>query len=80
MKYELVEVVWEDANFEDEYGTNSAWALDPVILHTVGYLTAETDLALVIAMTVCETDADVVTEQIVIPWGMVLEWYDLKEK
>ena len=80
MKHPIVEVVWEDANFEDEYGTKSAEDLEPVILHTVGYLTAETDKALIIAMTICATDNNIVTEQIVIPWGMVLEWYDLKEK
>ncbi len=75
----IVEVKWWDANFEDEYSEKDAWALAPVELRTVGYLTAETDDALVIAMSLCPGDKNVVTEHMVIPWEMVLEWYDLKE-
>jgi len=74
---QVVEVIWWDAAFEDEYSAEDAWALSPIELRTVGYLTAETDEGLVIAMTLCDTDNKVVTEQMVIPWEMVLEWGDL---
>ena len=77
MTQQVVEVVWWDANFEDEYAVQDAPNLEPVELRTVGYLTAETDNAIVIGMTVCDADNDVVTEQMVIPWEMVLEWGDL---
>jgi len=75
----LVEVVWNDANFEDEYGTRDSKDLGPVRLHTAGYLAAETDEALIIAMTICKDDNKVVTEQIVIPWGMIVDYWLLHE-
>jgi hypothetical protein len=78
-KTPMVEVIWEDANFEDEYNEADAAYLGPVELRTLGYLTAETDEALVLAMTLCDEDNKVVTEQMVIPWGMVLEWGELKD-
>jgi len=72
-----VEVVWLDAALEDEYGVVDAWAMGPIELRTVGYLSAENDEAIVVAMTICTTDNKVVTEQMVIPWDMVVEWGDL---
>jgi len=77
MTQQVVEVVWWDANFEDEYAVQDAPNLEPVELRTVGYLTAETDHAIVLGMTVCDAHSNVVTEQMVIPWEMVLEWGDL---
>jgi len=74
---QIVEVIWWDAAFEDEYSTRDAWSLSPVELHTVGYLSAETDEALVLSMTICKEDNKVVTEQMIIPWEMIIEWGDL---
>jgi len=78
VKLQPVEVIWWDANFEDEYAVDSADELEPVTLHTMGYLAADTDDALVVAMTYCADDDEVVTEHMVIPWEMVIEWGDLK--
>ena len=75
-----VEVIWDDANFEDEFGIVDAPELELVRLHTVGYLAAETDDGIVLAMTDCPDDKKVVTEQMVIPWGMIAEWGDLVPK
>ena len=73
----IVEVIWNDANFEDEYGVVDAPNLELVQLRSVGYLSAETDQGVVLAMTDCPDDNKVVTEQMVIPWGMIIEWGDL---
>jgi len=77
----MVEVVWDDANFEDEYGLQDSANLEPARLRTAGYLAAETDTGVVIAMTVADSKVDdaekVVVEQIVIPWGMIVEWGDI---
>ena len=73
----IVEVIWNDANFEDEYGVFDAPNLELVRLRTVGYLSAETEQGVVLTMTDCPDDNKVVTEQIVIPWEMIIEWGDL---
>ena len=75
----LVEVFWTDCAFEDEYAERDAEALELVELRTVGYLVADTEEAIVIAMTLCDTDASVATEQIVIPWRMITKWYSINE-
>ena len=74
---QLVEVVWDDACFEDEYGERDAPNLELSRLRTVGYLTAETDECVVLAMTICDEDKSIVTEQILIPWDMIVEWSDV---
>ena len=68
----VVEVVWTDACFEDEYGVQDAKQMDPIEMRTVGYVTSRNKKRIVLAMSYVPKQPDVVTEQMVIPAAMIV--------
>lgn len=73
----VVEVVWDDAAFylKDWDKKKAAKKGGLVRVSSVGHFVEETDDHICIAQSKDESDS--YGELIYIPWGMVVEWYDL---
>ena len=68
--FPIAEVYWGDAWIKPEdYSLKEAQQLKPVKRKTVGYLVAETNEATE------EKDKNIVNTPMVIPIGMISEWY-----
>lgn len=73
-----VEVIWDDAHVTlDSTTLKKARKIKPMRTRSVGYLMAENEHGLVMASDVYEEtpkDGAVVN---FIPWGMVVEWWEI---
>ena len=78
--FPIAEVHWGDAWIDSkDYPLKDVKNLKPVLRKTVGYLVGETDecIILVTDLYTEEKDKDTVNTPIVIPLGMVSEWYQI---
>jgi len=76
----IVEVIWDDAWADmDEVSIEEAAKLKLYRTHSVGVLVAENDEGLVIAMDYYPKNKKIAKTHAVIPWGMIVEWYELNE-
>lgn len=86
----MVEVQWGDAWIDtDDYTFEEAKKLTPVIRKTIGYLVSTTDDCIILATDLYkrdkppsikgrwESDKSTINTPMVIPWGMVIEWYEI---
>ena len=72
-----VEIVWIDACFRmKDFTPKTIKKCKPRITRSVGYLAAENDEAI----TICQTQDDHSdrSETLTIPWGMVMEYWELE--
>ena len=82
--FPVVEVHWGDAWVDTEdYSLEEAKKFSPVIRKTIGYLVNATDDCIVLATDLYaaskapEVFKNTVNTPMVIPMGMVIEWYQL---
>lgn len=77
----IVEVVWDDAAFYDKAYSRkkAARVVDVVRVRSVGYFVAATDAGVIISQSTdeCDHNDGDVSESIMIPWGMLVEWRDV---
>ena len=76
--FPIAEVYWGDAWIKPEdYSLKEAQQLKPVKRKTVGYLVAETNEAIILVTDLYteEKDKNIVNTPMVIPIGMISEWY-----
>ena len=73
----VVEVLWGDAwiNVED-CKVKKARKLKPVVRTTIGFLIAENEDAIVLCTDFYADDKKTINAPMVIPWGMVLSWWE----
>ena len=79
-EFPIAEVHWGDAWIKSEdYPLKDARQLKPVQRKTVGYLVGETDEAIILVTDLYteEKDKDIVNTPMVIPIGMISEWYQI---
>ena len=80
--FPIAEVYWGDAWVDSkDYSLKDAEKLKPVLRKTVGYLVGTTDECIILATDLYleEKDKDMVNTPMIIPWGMVSEWYEIKD-
>jgi len=82
-KFRVVEVCWGDAWVDtSDYTFEEAKNLKPIIRKTIGYLISTTDECIILATDLYnESKIPTIKEStintpMIIPWGMVLEWYE----
>jgi len=82
--FPVVEVKWGDAWVDtDDYTLEEAKKLTPVLRKTIGYLVAATDDCIILATDLYDESKspmikeNTVSTPMIIPWGMVEEWYEL---
>ena len=80
----IVEVHWEDAWVDAKDCTlNEAKLFSPVLRKTIGYLINTTDKCIILATDIykeneaLEIEKNTINTPMVIPWGMVIEWYEI---
>jgi hypothetical protein len=80
----VVEVHWGDAWIDTkDYTFEEAKKLSPVMRKTIGYLINTTDDCIILATDLYknsktpEIEENTINTPMVIPWGMVEEWYEL---
>tara|TARA_R110002020_G_scaffold198231_1_gene399458 strand:+ start:15754 stop:16017 length:264 start_codon:yes stop_codon:yes gene_type:complete len=80
----IVEVKWGDAWIDTkDYTFEEAKKLSPVIRKTIGYLINTTEECIVLATDLYkeskspEIEGNTINTPMIIPWGMVIEWYEL---
>ena len=83
-EFSIVEVQWGDAWIDtDDYTFEEAKKLTPVIRKTIGYLINITDECIILATDIYkeskspEIEKNTINTPMVIPWGMVIEWYEI---
>ena len=83
-EFPIVEVQWGDAWIDtDDYTFEEAKKLTPVIRKTIGYLINITDECIILATDIYkeskspEIEKNTINTPMVIPWGMVIEWYEI---
>ncbi len=73
----IVEVHWNDAHVStSEISLKSAGRVKPVLTETIGYLVADSDEGLVVAMDRWPKSPKHVKVHTFIPWGMVVDWWE----
>ena len=81
MANHIVEVLWDDAAFYDKSYTRkkAARVVDVVRVRSVGYFIAATDEGVIISQSTdeCDDNDGDVSESLMIPWGMLVEWRDV---
>ena len=80
LEFPIAEVHCGDAWIKSEdYPLKDAQQLKPVQRKTVGYLVGETDEAIILVTDLYteEKDKDIVNTPMVIPIGMISEWYQI---
>ena len=82
--FTVVEVQWGDAWVDtDDYTFEEAKKLTPVLRKTIGYLVGTTDNCIILATDLYNESKspsikeNTINTPMVIPWGMVIEWYEL---
>ena len=82
--YSIVEVHWEDAWVDTKDCTLAeAKTFSPVLRKTIGYLINTTDECIILATDLYkeskspEIEKNTINTPMVIPWGMVIEWYEI---
>ena len=83
-EFSIVEVQWGDDWIDtDDYTFEEAKKLTPVIRKTIGYLINITDECIILATDIykesksLEIEKNTINTPMVIPWGMVIEWYEI---
>ncbi len=83
-EFPVVEVWWADAWIDTkDYSLEEAKKLSPVMRKTIGYLVNTTDNCIILATDLYkdsktpEIEENTINTPMVIPWGMVIEWYEL---
>tara|TARA_R110000787_G_scaffold232798_2_gene339871 strand:+ start:4085 stop:4348 length:264 start_codon:yes stop_codon:yes gene_type:complete len=83
-EFPIVEVQWGDAWTDtNDYTFEEAKNLTPVIRKTIGYLINITDECIILATDIYkeskspEIEKNTINTPMVIPWGMVIEWYEI---
>ena len=75
----VVEVLWGDAWCSTgEVSFKKAKSLKPVMRTSVGYLVAENDDGVVLAMDKFEDDAETVHTHALIPWGWIEGYWEYR--
>tara|TARA_R100001460_G_scaffold17965_1_gene38223 strand:- start:443 stop:694 length:252 start_codon:yes stop_codon:yes gene_type:complete len=79
-EFPIAEVHWGDAWIDSkDYSLKDAQQLKPIQRKTVGYLVSETDEAIILVTDLYteEKDKETVNTPMVIPLGMISEWYQI---
>ena len=79
-EFPIAEVHWGDAWIDSkDYYFKDAQQLKPIQRKTVGYLVSETDEAIILVTDLYteEKDKETVNTPMVIPLGMISEWYQI---
>ena len=77
-KFPIAEGYWGDAWIDSkDYSLNDAKKLKPIQRKTVGYLINKTEDALILVTDLFLNEKDTVNTTMVIPLGMVSEWYQI---
>jgi hypothetical protein len=72
-----VEVKWGDAFIDTcDISIKKAAKLKPVVRSTIGYLVAENSECIILATDKFEKDKKTVHAPMVIPWGMVIDYWE----
>jgi hypothetical protein len=75
----VVEVLWDDAFIDTcDISLKKARKLKPIRRSTVGFLVANNDTGLVLVTDKYEKDKKYVNTPMVIPHGMIVEWWEYK--
>ena len=75
-----VEVWWGDAHVStSDISIKKASVVKPIMTVTVGFLVAENDDGIIIAMDRWPKDPKCVKVHTFIPWGMVEDYYEWKD-
>tara|TARA_R100000687_G_C6427983_1_gene154278 strand:+ start:244 stop:555 length:312 start_codon:yes stop_codon:yes gene_type:complete len=78
--FPIVEVHWGDAWIETkDYSLEEVKDLSPICRKTIGYLIDTTDECIILATDLYEIEKDIINTPMIIPWGIVNEWYELEE-
>ena len=73
----VFEVVWGDAHVStSDVSIKKAKTTKPIMTVTIGFLVAENDDGIVLAMDMWPKDPKSVKVHTFIPWGMVEEYYE----
>ena len=76
----VVEVVWGDAHVStSDVSIKKAQSIKPVMTVTIGFLVADNDDGLVIAMDRWPSEPKDVKVHTFIPWGMIEEYYEWRD-
>lgn len=72
-------VEWEDAFIEtDDFSLQEGRKTEPVYRSTVGFLVATNDKGIVLATDEYKKKSDGFAARMFIPWGLVLDWYEVQ--
>ena len=78
--FPIVEVYWGDAWIETkDFSLEEVKTLSPICRKTIGYLIDTTDECIILATDLYEIEKDIINTPMIIPWGIVNEWYELEE-
>ena len=74
----IAEVIWEDAWVgTTDVLMKDATELVPVIRSTVGYvISKDTDNCLILATDLYQKDKSMINTPMVIPWGVIIDWWE----
>ena len=74
----IAEVIWEDAWVgATDVSMKDATELVPVIRSTVGYvISKDTDNCLILATDLYQKDKSMINTPMVIPWGVIIDWWE----
>ena len=74
----IAEVIWEDAWVgATDVSMKDATELVPVIRSTVGYVISKNkDNCLVLATDLYQKDKSMINTPMVIPWGVIIDWWE----
>jgi|TARA_R110000824_G_scaffold285519_1_gene473714 hypothetical protein len=73
----IAEVLWEDSWIESsDFSIKEALTFKPVLRSTVGYLIEETDDCVILATDLYEKETDGANTPMVIPWSVILGYWE----
>ena len=78
--FPIVEVHWGDAWIETkDYSLEDAKKLSPGRRKTIGYLVCTTAECIILATDLYDIGKDIINTPMIIPWGIVNEWYEFED-
>ncbi len=77
---QVVEIHWLDAHVStDDISIKAAQKTEGILTETIGYLIADNDAGLVVAMDRWPKSPKHVKVHTFIPWGMVVDWWSYED-
>ena len=76
-RFPIAEILWEDSWIETkDFSITDTSTFRPVVRSTVGYLIKETDDCVILATDLYEKETDGANTPMVIPWSVILGYWE----